>query len=200
MDDQTAYLLEIFFNFINSKMRVFNKSIDSPDALLSNNETDRRLAKIPAPELQYALQILTLSIGQRALARRNDLRMKNLFQAVFVYCIKYTSKYNSAKNAFLIYFIESSQIVPYYYSVIRDLFKELNMTISTENSAQSGSNSAKEFIPLIQGLLETFLQAREEVPYIKETNEICYSVPAKLKNLIEYLPIISRPLIDTMKS
>lgn len=53
---------------------------------------------------------------------------------------------------------------------------------------------------MIQGLLETFLQAKEEAAFIKETNEICYSVPAKLKNLIEYLPIISRPLIDSMKS
>lgn len=34
---------------------------------------------------------------------------------------------------------------------------------------------------------------------VKETNEICYSVPAKLKHLIEYLPVISRPLIDSMK-
>jgi hypothetical protein len=48
-------------------------------------------------------------------------------------------------------------------------------------------------------LLDTFLQAKEEASFIKEINEICYSVPAKLKNLIEYLPIISRPLIDSMK-
>lgn len=52
----------------------------------------------------------------------------------------------------------------------------------------------------MQGLLETFLQAKEEAPFIKDTNEICYSVPAKLKNLIEYLPVVSRPLIDSMKS
>lgn len=58
----------------------------------------------------------------------------------------------------------------------------------------------KEFIPMIQGLLETFLQAKEEASFIRETNEICYSVPAKLKNLIEYLPVISKPLIDSMRS
>ncbi len=52
---------------------------------------------------------------------------------------------------------------------------------------------------MIQGLLETFLQAKEEISFIKETNEISYSVPAKLKHLIEYLPIVSRPLIDSMK-
>jgi hypothetical protein len=53
---------------------------------------------------------------------------------------------------------------------------------------------------MIQGLLETFLQAKEEASFIRETNEICYTVPARLKNLIEYLPIISKPLIDSMKS
>jgi hypothetical protein len=92
-----------------------------------------------------------------------------------------------------LFFIEASQIVPYYFSIIRSLFKVLcNLT--------DNSNFVKEFIPMIQGLLETFLQAKEEAVFIKETNEICYSVPAKLKNLIEYLPIISRPLIDSMKS
>jgi hypothetical protein len=76
--------------------------------------------------------------------------------------------------------------------VIRNLFKNLN-------NISDNTNFVKEFVPMIQGLLETFLQAKEEVSFIKENNEICYSVPAKLKNLIEYLPIISRPLIDSMK-
>ena len=76
--------------------------------------------------------------------------------------------------------------------MIRNLFKLLN-------TINDNSNFVKEFVPMIQGLLDTFLQAKEEAAFIKETNEICYSVPAKLKNLIEYLPIISRPLIDSMK-
>jgi hypothetical protein len=49
-------------------------------------------------------------------------------------------------------------------------------------------------------LLETFLQAKDEAAFIRETNEICYTAPAKLKNLIEYLPVISKPLIDSMKA
>lgn len=76
--------------------------------------------------------------------------------------------------------------------MIKNLFKILN-------NINDNSNFVKEFVPMIQGLLETFLQAKEEANLIKENNEICYTVPAKLKNLIEYLPIISRPLIDSMK-
>ena len=83
--------------------------------------------------------------------------------------------------------------MPYYFAVIRNLFKVLH-------NMNDSSNFIKEFLPMVQGLLETFLQAREEAAFIKETNEICYSVPAKLKNLIEFLPVISRPLIDSMKS
>jgi hypothetical protein len=48
-------------------------------------------------------------------------------------------------------------------------------------------------------LLETFLQAKEDAAYIKETNELCYQIPAKLKSLIEFIPSMSRPLIDSMK-
>jgi hypothetical protein len=77
--------------------------------------------------------------------------------------------------------------------VIKGLFKILS-TLNDNN------NFVKDFVPMIQGLLETFLQAKEESSsFIKETNEICYSVPAKLKSLIEFLPIVSRPLIDSMK-
>jgi hypothetical protein len=103
--------------------------------------------------------------------------MKNLFFSVFIFCIKFT---------------KASKIVPYYFQVIRNLFKLLS-------SLNDNATFVKEFVPMIQGLLETFLQAKEDAPFIKDTNEICYSVPAKLKSLIEYLPITSRPLIDSMK-
>ena len=61
--------------------------------------------------------------------------------------------------------------------MIRNLFKILN-------NINDNSNFVKEFLPMIQGLLETFLQAKEEASFIKDNNEICYSVPAKLKNLL----------------
>lgn len=51
-----------------------------------------------------------------------------------------------------------------------------------------------------QGLIETFLQQKDEVNYVKWTNEICCFVPAKLKHLLDYLPEISKPLVDCMES
>ncbi len=72
--------------------------------------------------------------------------MKNLFFSVFVFCIKYTSKLTLNLNPF----IGASNIVPYYYAVIRNLFKSLC-------NLADNSNFMKEFIPMIQGLLETFL-------------------------------------------
>jgi len=36
------------------------------------------------------------------------------------------------------------------------------------------TNFTKEFTPMVQGLIETFLQAKEDASYIKETNELCY--------------------------
>ena len=84
-------------------------------------------------------------------------------------------------------------MIPCYFTIIRNLFKALC-------HLNENFNFVKEFIPLIQGLLETFLQAKEEATFIRETNEIYYTVPAKLKHLIEDLPIISKPLIDSIRS
>ena len=39
-----------------------------------------------------------LSIGEKALSKRNDQKMKNLFFSVFVFCIKYTSKFYFSTN------------------------------------------------------------------------------------------------------
>jgi len=35
--------------------------------------------------------------------------------------------------------------------------------------------------------------------YVKYTKEICCFVPAKLKHLLDYLPAISKPLVETME-
>ena len=91
VDDYPAYVLELFFSYIVKRMRVFNKNMDGVK-ILSSNPIDQRLAKIPTPDLQDTIQKLVLSIGEKALSKRNDQRMKNLFFSVFVYCIKYTSK------------------------------------------------------------------------------------------------------------
>lgn len=91
-DDYTAHTLEVFFNFLVKKMRVFNRTFEPGDTLLSTDKVDLALSKIPVPELQDAIQKFSLAIGEQALSRKNDLRMKNLFFSVFIFCIKFTSK------------------------------------------------------------------------------------------------------------
>jgi hypothetical protein len=56
----------------------------------------------------------------------------------------------------------------------------------------------RDFTPIFKGLLETFLQAKQEANYVKESNEICCLVPAKLKHLLDSLPAISQPLVHSM--
>lgn len=58
----------------------------------------------------------------------------------------------------------------------------------------------RDFIPMFQGILETFLQAKQEALYVKQTDEICCLMPAKLKHLLDLLPSILTPLLDVMES
>jgi hypothetical protein len=46
--------------------------------------------------------------------------------------------------------VGANEIVPYYFQIIRNLFKDLC-------NFNDNTNFVKEFIPMIQGLLETFL-------------------------------------------
>jgi hypothetical protein len=71
VDDYPAYVLELFFGYIVKRMRVFNKNMDGIK-VLSSNPIDQRLAKIPTPDLQDTIQKLVLSIGEKALSKRND--------------------------------------------------------------------------------------------------------------------------------
>ena len=91
-DDYPAYFLEIFFGFIVKKMRVFNRAFEDGEKILSQNKLDIMLSEIPTPDLQDTIQKLALLIGEKALSKKNDLKMKNLFFSVFIFCIKYTSK------------------------------------------------------------------------------------------------------------
>jgi hypothetical protein len=93
LDDYPSYLLEIFFGYIVKKMKLFNKPMEN-EKLLSFNALDQRLAKIPTSELQDTIQKLALMIGEKALSKKNDQRMKNLFFSVFIFCIKFTSKFH----------------------------------------------------------------------------------------------------------
>ena len=89
-------------------------------------------------------------IGEKALSKKGDPRMKNLFFSVFIFCIKYTSMVEFFSVMFIFVSLESSKIIPYYYGVIRNLIKILN-------TLQDNTNILKELMPMIQGLLETFL-------------------------------------------
>lgn len=53
---------------------------------------------------------------------------------------------------------------------------------------------------MIQGLLETFLHCRDSYPLIDETNHIFECIPAKFKILLDYLPIVSKPIIESMRT
>lgn len=58
----------------------------------------------------------------------------------------------------------------------------------------------RDFTSIFQGLLDTFLQAKVEATNVKDTNEILCLPPAKLKHLLDHLPALSIPLIDSMDS
>ena len=104
--------------------------------------------------------------------------MKHVFFSVFVFCVK------QAKDG---------ELIPdHYYVIIIRLFRDL--------CTPEHEGLVKEFLPMIQGLLETFLQSRDSAPYIDVTNHIFECVPAKLKSLLDYLPVISKPVVESMRT
>jgi len=93
--------------------------------------------------------------------------------------------------------IRSGFIVPKYFQIIRSLLKDVMQTDEKDEKKEV----MRDFMPIVQGLLETFLQAKDEATYVKEiTSEICCLMPAKIRNLLEQLPAISIPLIDSMQN
>ncbi len=86
------YTLDLFFGFLVRKMRVFNRALNEGERILSTDKVDQALARLPSPDLQEAIQKVALMIGEKALSKKNELRMKNLFFSVFIFCIKFTSK------------------------------------------------------------------------------------------------------------
>jgi len=91
----------------------------------------------------------------------------------------------------------SGHIVPKYFTIIRNLLKDI---CNLDENSGCIKEIMRDFIPMFQGLLETFLQLKDEATYAKDINEICCLVPAKLKHLLDFLPAISKPLIDSMDS
>ena len=127
--------MEALFDFVSTRLAKFNAppSLGSPIGPESSLDAD--LAALPRAELQETLVDLALLIGEQALRRPNDIRMKHVFFSVFVFCIK------QAKEG---------ELVPdHYYVIIIRLFRDL--------CTPEHEGLVKEFLPMIQGLLETFL-------------------------------------------
>ena len=60
--------------------------------------------------------------------------------------------------------------MPKYFHIIRSLLKEVMQTDEKDEKKEV----MRDFMPIVQGLLETFLQGKDEAPYVKEiTSEIC---------------------------
>ena len=93
--------------------------------------------------------------------------------------------------------IRSRHIVHRYFVIIRNLWKEI---CNLDENSICIKEIMRDFIPMVQGLIETFLQQKDEVSFIKYTKEICCFVPAKLKHLLDYMPGISRPLVENIES
>lgn len=147
-------------------------------ALAPETSVDRDLEALPRAELQETLVELALFVGRQALLRPNDIRMKHVFFSVFVFCVKQARE---------------GQLVPdHYYVIIIALFRDL---CSPEHEGL-----VKEFLPMIQGLLETFLQSRDSVPCVEVADHIFECIPAKLKSLLDYLPVISKPVVESMRT
>ena len=109
------------------------------------------------------------------------MRVKQIFFNILIFCIKK---------------IRSGKIVPKYFHIIKQLVKSIGLYENFHELKELNY----EFKPLLHGLLETFLQAKQETSYAKEINEICIALPdaTKFKSTLDLLPAIFDPLIDSM--
>ena len=177
-DEYVSTFLEALFDFVSTRLARFSAPPNPGPGLGPVNGLDQELAALPRAELQETLVDLALFVGEQALRRPNDIRMKHVFFSVFVFCVKQARE---------------GELVPdHYYVIIIRLFRDL--------CTPEHEGLVKEFLPMIQGLLETFLQSRDSAPYIDVTNHIFECVPAKLKSLLDYLPVISKPVVESMRT
>jgi hypothetical protein len=177
-DEHVCTFLEAAFDFVSSRLTRFSAPESQGQGLYPEQELDAELAALPKAELQETLVDLALFVGEQALLRPSDIRAKHVFFSVFVFCVKQAKK--------------GALVADHYYVIIIRLFRDL--------CTAEHDGLVKEFLPMIQGLLETFLQSRDSVPYIEVTNHIFECVPAKLKSLLDYLPVISKPVVESMRT
>jgi hypothetical protein len=72
--------------------------------------------------------------------------------------------------------------VPQYFKIVRTLLKDICNSEEYTQAEGQIKEVMRDFTSIFKGLLETFLQAKQEANYVKESNEICCLVPAKLKH------------------
>jgi hypothetical protein len=80
--------LEALFDFVSTRLARFSAPPSLGPELGPESTLDAELAALPRAELQETLVDLALLVGEQALRRPNDIRMKHVFFSVFVFCIK----------------------------------------------------------------------------------------------------------------
>ena len=180
-DQCVAHFLEVFLEYLMLKTEVFDLGNENTGKVprCGLGRQDCRLAKLPFKDLQETMQRLILEIGLQTLKQSNDVKVKHTFFAVFIFCIQK---------------IRSGRIVPKYFHIVRQLLRD------SSNPDHNLKEVMREFTPIVQGLLETFLHAKEEAPYAMEANELFPISRIRLKNLLDSLPVIAPPLIDSMQT
>ena len=86
----------------------------------------------------------------------------------------------------------------HYFSVIRSVCRAIKDKQSeTPKDAGPRDYPPKEFSTLLPGFLTIILRVKQECPVLNELlTEICQFLPVNFRTLVEYLPILTRPLMD----
>ena len=122
----------MFFNYIKRKINVFNPlNEEIKDMRFGLCKQDRKLGKNPYIKIQETMQKKLFSIGEQCLHRANDIRVKHTFFGVFMYCIQA---------------IRSGYIVPKYFTIIRNLWKEI---CNLDEQSISIKEIMRDFIPMV---------------------------------------------------
>lgn len=89
------------------------------------------VSQLSFAKIQEALQRKLLTIGEQCLLRANDVRVKHTFFGIFIFCIQQ---------------IRSGSIVPKYFYIIRNLWKEI---CNIDDHSISIKEIMRDYIPMI---------------------------------------------------
>jgi hypothetical protein len=127
----TTYL-DMFFCYIKRTLPMFNpKNEGSSEMRFGLTESEKRLAKLPFQKVQETMQKKLFTIGEQCLHRANDMKVKHTFFGVFMFCMQQ---------------IRSGHIVPRYFTIIRNLWKEI---CNLDEQSISIKEIMRDFIPMI---------------------------------------------------